>query len=879
MKKSNCILLGALLTSAVDIHAQSITSWTEQNGVLGLGYPVPIPVDTPEPFDGFRTYDGLFAKHQSMALNNDYITGHIVGKTHYDRDIWAYLLSDDDNVTKYGVKEGAMMANGGIHAREWQSPETLTQIITDFHDNSGDNSFYQYLLENTTIITIPSNNIDGFLQTQRYPTQNWYSNTIGPRDGRMRRKNLLNTDEDLNTQNDFLNGVDLNRNNDPYWASSTASSNDPTSIVYHGSSVHSEPETQARLVAADLVDADQFRIYTDVHSFSQVHFANRSSNNNLNNLQSRVLADFTSHHSAYPAGKVYVDRSAFTRPGFGIGSTDEYFQLTYLIPSWTLEIEPSGTLNPDAHPNLPGVGADYGGFANNGHDGFILPESEIKRVREQLAKSFMVAWYGQAGPPSITRLQIIDTDTNAIVFDAEWDIINSTERELYKHQFDDILAGHDYSMVLSFDKPMRYRDESGAVKNLQGQNISLEPFIFGAKDDGTDIELNLSNARWLSEKQNSWESYQYYQDDTYVIDFNIDTSINSSDDADITWRIITTDMVGQALDANPATIVTWSGGQWQNYEDANGNMSINGGIDTTIKTVVNNQTSTNSRMQKPQTALYFDAARNGEGFNFETLGNDNVLVQWYTFDENGNDQWMTGTHPLMAENAVRIPELLNSTGGIFGNQFNPDDVQFSPNGSVEMIFEAANFAFGPTDETLWIQRGKMKYTAPDGQKFRTDLEPITYPSGMSSPSDQSLVLPIDVLNAASVVGSWYNPERNGEGFHIQEAINGNAVILWYSYDLEGNQKWFIGSDSEINETDDNIQFIFNQVLEVTQGTPFGPEFNPNDLQFSNWGSIEVNLQCTTGTFKYTANDSAYGAGEYSIEPITRPIVNTYVCPR
>ena len=81
-------------------QSQSITSWTEQNGTLGLGYPVPIPVDTPEPFDGFRTYDGLFAKHQSMAMNNEYITGHIVGQTHYDREIWAYLLSDADNTTK-----------------------------------------------------------------------------------------------------------------------------------------------------------------------------------------------------------------------------------------------------------------------------------------------------------------------------------------------------------------------------------------------------------------------------------------------------------------------------------------------------------------------------------------------------------------------------------------------------------------------------------------------------------------------------------------------------------------------------------------------------------------------------------------------------------
>ena len=165
------LISGMLLCSSCTL-AQSIVPWTEQNGTLGLGYPVPIPVNTPEPFDGFRTYEGLFSKHQSMAMTNELITGHVVGQTHYNRDIWAYVLSDADNTTRYGVKEGAMMANGGIHAREWQSPETLTQIITDFHEHSADASFYQYLLENATIITIPVNNIDGFLQTQRYPTEN-----------------------------------------------------------------------------------------------------------------------------------------------------------------------------------------------------------------------------------------------------------------------------------------------------------------------------------------------------------------------------------------------------------------------------------------------------------------------------------------------------------------------------------------------------------------------------------------------------------------------------------------------------------------------------------------------------------------------------------
>lgn len=859
------------------IHAQSITTWTEQNGVLGLGYPVPIPVDTPEPFDGFRSYAGLFAKHQTMTMSNDFITGHIIGQTVYNRDIWAYLLSDQDNITKYGVKEGAMMANGGIHAREWQSPETLTQIITDFNDNSSDESFYQYLLENAAIITIPSNNIDGFLQTQRYPTKNWYSNSIGPRDGRMRRKNLLNTDENLNSQNDFLNGVDLNRNNNPYWASSDRSSNDPTSIVYHGPFSQSEPESQARLNAATLVDADQLRIYTDIHSFSQVHFANRSFNNNLNTLQSRVLADFTSHHRSFPSAKVYVDRSQFTAAGFGIGSTDEYFQTTYQIPSWTLEIEPSGFLTPDAHPNLPGVGADYGGFANNGHDGFILPESEIKRVREQLAESFMVAWYGQAGPPSITQLRIIDKSNNAIVFDAEWDITDAGDRELYSHHFDEILTGNDYALLLRFDKPMRQRNEAGEIVRLQGQSTALTPIIQAKVADDL-IELNLSNSRWVNEKHNGWESYGHYQDDTFVIDFNLDTAIAAEGNSALTWKIITYDMIGQSIDANPATVVTWAEGQWQNYEDSNGNPSISGGFDETITVLISAQENELLRMQKPQTALLFDPNRNGEGFNLETIGEDRVLLQWYTFDQQGNDQWLQGVNPLIAENTVYIPEMLITEGGIFGPDFDPDAITRNNQGSVEIVFESAHPAFGPLDENIWIQNGQMKYTAPDGKKLRTQVVPISLPTGISSATDIELIgEPIERLNASSIIGSWYDPSRDGEGFHVQETINGNAVILWYSFDLSGNQKWFIGSNGMVTETADNVQISFSEIYEVGQGTSFGEDFDPNEIELSLWGSIDLNFQCTSGTFTFVSADPDFGTDTYEVEPLTRPIVNRFAC--
>lgn len=864
--------IASLVMLSNQSSSQSITSWTEQNGTLGLGYPVPIPVNTPEAFDGFRTYEGLFAEHQAMAMNSEFIMGHIVGQTHYNRDIWAYLLSDSDNTTRYGVKEGAMMINGGIHAREWQSPETLTQIITDFYNNSSDESFYQYLLENAVIIAIPVNNVDGFLQTQRYPTQNWlgtdpdYPNFY-PRDGRMRRKNMLNVDEVLSTQNDHLNGVDLNRNNSPYWASSSRSSSNPKSIVYHGPGSQSEPETSARINATNLVDADQFRIYTDVHSFSQVHFSVNTFNQNRNILQARLLTDFTRHHKSFPKAKNYLDLPA--QAGFGIGSTDEYFAVNYEIPSWTLEIEPSSSPSPgspDTHPELPGEGADYGGFANaNGHSGFILPESEIKRVREQLAESFMVAWYGQAGPPSITQIRVIDHLSEAIVFDAEWDINANGERELYTQYYDEIISGNDYSLLVRFDKPMRHRNESGAIASLPGQTSILNPVITGLSN-GNEIELNLTNHRWVNEQSDSWESFGYYQDDTFIVDFNIDSGINAADDADLTWQIITTDMVGQNIDANPATIVTWSGGQWINYEDSNDNQSINGGFDSTITMRVSNQGDFNYP-DVPDTALYFDSTRGGEGFALEFIDNGNdFLIQWFTYDETGNQQWYVDTDHKIASNALLARDIITTTGGVFGSAFNSENIEITYAGDIEMIF--GEYING-------TRLGFMKYTYPDGRKFRARLEQLTSAKGISSlPSIEPIIEP--ALSGAAIAGSWSDPQRNGEGFHIHQMNNDLATFQWYGYDLDGSKIWFVGSAGVVTETEDNVNIMFDEIY-VTSGAQFGQNYDSGDVETRLWGSAEFNFQCYSGTFTYTPVDANYEVITYQLEPITRPINNIYRC--
>ena len=103
------------------------------------------------------------------------------------------------------------------------------------------------------------------------------------------------------------------------------------------------------------------------------------------------------------------------------------------------------------------------------------------------------------------------------------------------------------------------------------------------------------------------------------------------------------------------------------------------------------------------------------------------------------------------------------------------------------------------------------------------------------------------------------------------------MILWYSFGLDGEQKWFIGSEGLVTESDDLIKITFAEVSEVTQGTSFGITFDADEFELAPWGSIEINLQCTSGTFSFESSNAEYGSGTYSVVPITRPIINEYTC--
>lgn len=857
----NCLSrlsLSILLLASSQLSAQVLTEWVESKtpgdtSKIALGYPVPIPLDTPEPFDGFRTYAGLHMRHQDLAVSTPWVHPEQVGLTHQGRVVWAYRLGDDDLLTVDGLPEPATLTNGGIHAREWQTPEVVTGILELIALHESDHHFYDYLRDNVNMIVIPSLNIDGFLQTQRTPALNYLQADIddpdySPRDGRMRRKNMLSADEDLFTLSDLLNGVDLNRNNAPYWATNLSrSSADFRSLVHHGAAPASEPEIQALDAAGQLGPIDRLRAFTDVHSFSMVSYWLRTNYIRLARETERVQGVFTNHHRAFPAGKWYAFPS-FNNTSYlqGIGSTDEYFTNKYHIPAWGLEVEPSN--GQSFHTPLPGGGADYGGTGENGHDGFILPESEIRRVREQLAQSFAAVYYRQAGPPSIHAVRIVDTETGAMVFEAEWDTSDNQTRTLYSNQLQALQLDHRYDAWVSFDKPMRWR-ENGQVVPFPGQpltTLDLEADILVLSNPMT---TSVESANWLDQAGGAPDGYMNYRDDAFKITFTLPSDEQNLSLVtalrDATLSLQTTDMTNMRTDANPATVPDWENGAWKRYENTSLTEGDSGGIDATVSFQVTNETLPPPFLLEPGiTSAWYDPKHDGEGFLLEMLSDNGAVMYWFTYDANGEQDWYIAAGEVRG-NRIVFPELLRVSGGEFGPGFDPAKITEESVGSASFIWSGCDE--GDMSYQIGAQHGRMQIIRISrlmGIDCGQPILPPERPEGRLS-------------------GSWYDPAHNGEGYNVEVLIDGQVIVYWFSYDPAGKRRWFFGL-GDIREG----KLVFDDVL-TSSGGIFGPGFDPSLVEYKPWGTLELNLDCEGGTATYSSTEAGFGSGTLNLERLTK----------
>jgi hypothetical protein len=110
-------------------------------------------------------------------------------------------------------------------------------------------------------------------------------------------------------------------------------------------------------------------------------------------------------------------------------------------------------------------------------------------------------------------------------------------------------------------------------------------------------------------------------------------------------------------------------------------------------------------------------------------------------------------------------------------------------------------------------------------------------------------------------GSWYDPQRNGEGFVVQILSPESALVTWFTYPPEGEpgqQAWLIGQGNISGN-----RIVIDQ-MQRPAGAIFGPEFYPGDVVREYWGSLELTFtDCTTAAASWSG-PPAFGSGSMEL---------------
>nr|MBV6631366.1 hypothetical protein [Oceanococcus sp. HetDA_MAG_MS8] len=518
---------------------------------VALGYPVPQVADQSQPLAGFRSLAGIYLRHRELAVESQGPRLEEWGRSLEDRPIEALCFGPDEATQ--------VLYTGGIHAREWASPEAVLGLA-EWLTLERQQPLVSWAAQSIPLCLLTVMNPDGLAHTQQIAAQtriceapeqpgvgaNCAASTSVPRDGRMRRKNLRDADNNLDTTANTLLGVDLNRNVGRFWASSSdlgRSSNSPDRLVYHGEDRGSEPETALLEDWVSQASPDQLRLYVDVHSFGRLYFWNCFGlprlDSTANDWVERFRLAARTPYRNVPTGNPNTGEGC---GDFGIGATDELFGFELKVPAYTLELEPAQS------------SAEYGGRGVT-RDGFILPERIVPAMRVDARQMLLLAANLSQGRPWLRRVTARST-SGAIVYQAQWREV-AQERQLDVQSAQDLEPGQTLHIDLQFDRPMRWINAENNVDHYPGLAQAIPPRLQW-QSSVQQWDIDTQNGEWL-------RSSTQQPLTTFSLSTTVPANWSPAEGLQLLTRSL--DNALQPLDANPATPARWRDGAFDQKED------------------------------------------------------------------------------------------------------------------------------------------------------------------------------------------------------------------------------------------------------------------------------------------------------------------------
>lgn len=246
---------------------------------------------------------------------------------------------------------------------------------------------------------------------------------------------------------------------------------------------------------------------------------------------------------------------------------------------------------------------------------------------------------------------------------------------------------------------------------------------------------------------------------------------------------------------------------------------------------------------------WFNTQRSGEGWNIVILPNNRAVIAFFSFSPDGSAQvWIVGAGQVVGDEII-FRNLNITSGAMFGDEFDPDDVQRTTWGDIRIYFTDCN-------------NGAIAYGAD--AVFGNNARPIsrlTNLAGIGCGGNPAASIP-----AQAVTGTWFSPLRDGEGIIFETLPNGQIVMYWYTYAAEGGNQYWLGGVGTFDAATNTAQF---EQLRSSSGAAFGDAFSSDDVMQIPWGSARfIQTGCNSGTLEFDSSLMAFGSGSYELTRLT-----------
>lgn len=244
-------------------------------------------------------------------------------------------------------------------------------------------------------------------------------------------------------------------------------------------------------------------------------------------------------------------------------------------------------------------------------------------------------------------------------------------------------------------------------------------------------------------------------------------------------------------------------------------------------------------MAPGHSSAFYNSLRNGEGQYVEMLSADTAVVYTFTYrPDGGGAAWFTGVGYVFG-NSIVIDQIWRPSGTSFGNGFDSTDIVNAFAGGQSMVFN------------------DCKAASPGGSVAFSGNRDIGYEALVTRAERLSDVLGCGELTPhpnAGLSGSYYLPARNGEGIVVQWLPNGQVLVIFFTYDLNGDQQWVTGIG-----TSDGFSVTID-ALYPSSSTSWGSDFDPDEVVLSPWGTFELTwTECGGVQFSYNSTVPGYGS--------------------